>query len=1284
MRKEIGMRLCRTALTTDFTSYNEEIIMTARPLTKTQTIGKALSGLHAAVLFIVFFVLLCFPGAAPASADAIASGNKDFNILILFSEQTPCEIRTELSGEFFDALAARGIMFESELIELDSLHDQNQTSWDEKLSVKKDAIAAGKYGLIVAFGEPAYYTLKNIMADIPEKTSVILSNLKSLPDDWREQHPNTTAVIRKMDPRTNIQFGLSLYPDRKHVVLLVSKYAWTDRQDLTLRNEFAGKCDFSTVYINGDSVTDRNAAFDKIAAAPKDSFIVTCDWDIYLPSIGSRSTMWYQLMQVRNDLPIIGRRPVLLDYAIGGYMSPLKDVGEATATFVEYISNGLWNASKLDPITVAETCTINYKRIDLWEHDSAAIPENATWVNTPQTWAHQHQEFLTVIAVLFTVLCAFVLGGLIYFFKYRKVTNRFLAIHGHMPLLVAVYSTSGEVLYSHVPFNDPDASQNLDDLRVALTNTIRVEMAETAISGKTMTINRKHGEKNYTVTLTKLSKKIFNHEAVLVVAQDTTEMAELREKAYNLATRLQLTLRAIGDGVIVTDRLGFITMLNHSAEKMTGFTQAESEGKTVEEVFNLTSPDGSATIASPIETAIRENRVVTDSDHLLIVSKDGVKRRISTSTSPIRGAKNALIGAIIVFRDVTEEYESREELDRKTHALQTATALASLGYFYYTPDTDAFEASSPADAVWPFENGKRVQAEDWIYTEDLPEYLTQRRALFHGKSDSLEYTFRSDFFGDRRHFRITAVKDKSARRKHQRFFFMLQDITKVRDLETKAANAALLLKKLFDLLPSTATVRDYSTGGKLIMANQKYCLQMNISEEKAIGTTYEELFNPETAKSFKDIDEEALRSEGQIVTHVLKAPGEHGEVMVQISHVAFTSADGRTLVFGSGTDVTELNNAIKSAESAARAKSLFLATMSHEIRTPLNAILGFSQLLQDDTLPRNEVSEYLRSIHYAGNALLSLINDILDLSKLDADQMIIQPEPTNLRELLLELEAVFTAKAKTQGIELNSSIPDDLPILNLDERRLRQVLLNIIGNAVKFTKEGSVSVSLAFFKLDAKRAALTIRIADTGCGISKDSLTKIFEPFVQDKSSYRGIRTENGTGLGLSIAKRLIDCMKGSLTVESTVGKGSVFTILLPDLEICEDDPARKHDMKAAAGKLDLSKKILVVDDVPLNVKVLCAMLRKMGFDPVSASSGAQALELLKTTKPDIALLDLWMPDMNGMELASAIRANPDMAGIKIFAVTADTENASNFNVNLFDAVVMKPVTQESIMKVLG
>ena len=213
--------------------------------TRTDRTGrKAFSLLHSTFFRFVFMLLLiCFTAAIPSSAQ----DRRQFNILIIFSEHAASEIRTDLTGAFFNELANLGIMFESELVELDSLHQLNQTAWDEKLSEKKEAIEAGKYKLIVTFGEPASNTLRNILPSVPESTAIILSCMKTFPEEWRQLHPNTTAVIRQMDPRTNIKFGLKLFPNRPHVVLLVSRYAWSDRQDITLRNEFAGICDFTTV-----------------------------------------------------------------------------------------------------------------------------------------------------------------------------------------------------------------------------------------------------------------------------------------------------------------------------------------------------------------------------------------------------------------------------------------------------------------------------------------------------------------------------------------------------------------------------------------------------------------------------------------------------------------------------------------------------------------------------------------------------------------------------------------------------------------------------------------------------------------------------------------------------------------------------------------------------------------------------------------------------------------------------------------------------------------------------
>ena len=362
--------------------------MTNRLFSPAQAFREVLPGRHAAFLRTVVLFLVCLAAAAFSLSPARAYA-QDNNILLIFSEQTPSEIRMDLGEAFFDYLIDRGMIFDCEQIELDSLHNQNLDSWTEKLGDKTEAIKAGKFRLIIAFGEPAANTLKTIRSEIPQDTSIILSCMKSFSqDEWRGVHPNTTAVIREINPRTNIEFGRKLFPGRNHVVLLASRYAWPGEQDKELKREYAGKCTFSTVYIGSDSQRDMNEAVEKIAAAPDNSFIVSLDWDIYLPNAGSRTTMWRNLMGARpsDPLPVLVRRPadqLLRKYAIGGCMSPLQAVGEQTAKFAESILFGR-EASGIKPVTVPETCTVYYDQIRKWDYVKEAMPKDATWIDLPE------------------------------------------------------------------------------------------------------------------------------------------------------------------------------------------------------------------------------------------------------------------------------------------------------------------------------------------------------------------------------------------------------------------------------------------------------------------------------------------------------------------------------------------------------------------------------------------------------------------------------------------------------------------------------------------------------------------------------------------------------------------------------------------------------------------------------------------------------------------------------------------------------------------------------------
>ncbi len=382
---------------------------------------------------------------------------------------------------------------------------------------------------------------------------------------------------------------------------------------------------------------------------------------------------------------------------------------------------------------------------------------------------------------------------------------------------------------------------------------------------------------------------------------------------------------------------------------------------------------------------------------------------------------------------------------------------------------------------------------------------------------------------------------------------------------------------------------------------------------------------------------------------------------------------------------TQMLAALHHAQEADRAKSYFIASVSHEIRTPLNAVIGFAELLLKTKVSGEEAKEYLGNIAFSGNALLQLINDVLDLSRLEAGQMEILPEPCGFGELARSVLKVFEPQASEKKIALRAEIPE-LPVMELDKLRIRQILFNLIGNAVKFTPSGTVTLRAGFQPGADGTGALEFSVSDTGIGISEADKSRLMEPFVQ-LSRMRGTNSaSNGTGLGLSICRRLIEKMGGTIRIESTPGKGSTFFVTLSAAyRSGESLPAEVETPSPALKSVEPQGKIslLLVDDVPLNLKVMEAICRKCGYeDFASASSGKEALEKLGAKPCSIVLTDLWMPEMNGVELARRIRKEHRFDSVRLVAVTADMEAAGNFDMSVFSSILLKPVTLEKIRRV--
>ena len=370
---------------------------------------------------------------------------------------------------------------------------------------------------------------------------------------------------------------------------------------------------------------------------------------------------------------------------------------------------------------------------------------------------------------------------------------------------------------------------------------------------------------------------------------------------------------------------------------------------------------------------------------------------------------------------------------------------------------------------------------------------------------------------------------------------------------------------------------------------------------------------------------------------------------------------------------TALADATREAEAAAVAKAEFLANMSHELRTPLTSIIGFSQLLAERKDLPDTASRHVARVVQAGQALLALVNDILDFSKLEAGQIEIRPEPCEPERVARDALELFTPQAARKSVTLSlragASLP---PTLLLDEGRVRQVILNLVGNAVKFTEAGTVTLSLAYAK-----GALRCEVADTGPGIPKDKLGVLFQRFSQVDGTHG--RAHGGTGLGLAICKGLIEAMGGEIFVTSEEGKGSTFGFDIPAAPDAKTAAAKPGIAEALSG---LS--VLAADDNVANRNLLEAMLKPLGVVLTLAENGASAVRLARAHVFDVILMDVHMPDMNGADAAGQIRTESQNRTTPIFAFTADTGiDLTAARNTVFDGIMLKPLTLSALKKAL-
>ncbi len=514
------------------------------------------------------------------------------------------------------------------------------------------------------------------------------------------------------------------------------------------------------------------------------------------------------------------------------------------------------------------------------------------------------------------------------------------------------------------------------------------------------------------------------------------------------------------------------------------------------------------------------------------------------------------------------------------------------------------------------------------------------------------------------------------------------DITDVKARE-HALEESMRENEIFRSLIDNVPVSIYAKRADLrqFYVNKGWCDLTGFSKEEATGKTDIEIFGPD-GEAFVNGDLAVLRT-GETQEMEETVTLADGNVRHQFARKgAMVASDGSLYLIGSTTDITELKQreaelreARQRAVLADRAKSEFLANMSHEIRTPMNGVLGMAELLAKSDLDPKQKT-FTDIIVKSGNALLTIINDILDFSKIDAGQLVLDPAPFNLAEAIEDVATLVSARVKEKDLELIVRVEPGLESLFIgDVGRIRQIVTNLLGNAVKFTDEGHVLVDVTGETV-SEGTELTISVTDTGIGIPEEKLNLVFEKFSQVDTS--STRRHEGTGLGLAITSRLVDLMGGEIGVESAEGKGSTFwfTVTLPRAGQQFGRRIMPVDVTGA--------RVLIVDDNAVNRSILIEQMASWSFDSCAAESGAEGLKVLSAAAAygvpvDCVVLDYQMPGMSGAEMARIVRNTTGLADTPIVMLTSVDQSLANtaYRDLGIDAQLIKPARSSVLLETL-
>jgi len=767
--------------------------------------------------------------------------------------------------------------------------------------------------------------------------------------------------------------------------------------------------------------------------------------------------------------------------------------------------------------------------------------------------------------------------------------------------------------------------------------------------------------------------------AVQSIARDITERKRTEEALQKSELKYRDMVEQIIDVIFTTDIRGTITYISPTVKSLGGYSTEEMIGHPLAEFLDP------AYVQNVQEQFQKIMSGKCEPFEYRAKTKSGGYCWVRSSSRPILEG-NKPVGLRGVLTDITELKQKEEMLNLLHHTIKCIGECISV--------TDIHDRIL-------FVNQAFLNTYGYVDEEVIGKQIDILRADTTIKDDSI---FKSTELGgwqgellnkkkDGTVFPISLTTSIVYGEKHQPVAHVgiAADITERKRVAATLEKERNLLRTLMDNIPDMIYFKDVESRFTQVNPALAQHLGMSNSEE-AVNKSDFDFFSEEHARKAYEDEQTIIRSGEPMIGMEEKETWSGGkEGWVSTTKMPLRNLDGQIVgTFGVSRDISkgkqtekELKEAKETAEAAVKAKSDFLAVMSHEIRTPMNGVIGMTDLLARTELTP-EQSDYVETIQVSGETLLTVINDILDFSKIESNKIELEEEPFELNVCIEEVFDLHAPRAQQKNIDLMYRIDPEIPQFIVGDRlRLRQILYNLVGNAVKFTEKGEIIISVGLNSQNEKSLELLFAVKDTGIGIPTPKIEKLFKPFSQADSSTT--RKYGGTGLGLAISMRLVELMGGHIRAESVVGEGSTFTFTIMTNASQSDLNISKTYLQGNEVEL-ANKRVLIVDDNKTNLQILKELCHVWKLIPRITSSPVEALGWIAQGDPfDLAIFDLQMPEMDGIQLATEVRKHRtnDALPFILFSSLGTHVKELNMPVDLFEKQIFKPVKQSQLFNII-